>query len=242
MKLDLPILYEDNDILAFDKPSQVLVVPDRWDKEEFNIMDYVHREISPDIYNVHRLDYATSGVLLCAKNKPALDFLSGMFQARTVSKRYEALTLGSPVDDEMTIDLPIMEDPQNPGKMMTKKKQGKPSETHVRVITRWRGFSHVEAFPVTGRTHQIRVHLKAIGCPVIADPIYSDGRGLYLSDIKRAYKSKEEEERPLIGRLALHAESLEIKHPETKIPMRIRSPLPKAFEVSIKYLKKFAGL
>jgi RluA family pseudouridine synthase len=243
MKLPFSTLYEDDDVIAFDKPTGLLVIPDRWDKEEKNMMGLIHQHISKDIFNVHRLDYETSGVLLCTKNKNALDFLSGQFQARTVKKRYEVITLGSPLEDEFTIDLPIMEDPQNPGKMMAKKKQGKPSETHVRVLTRWRGYSWLEAFPLTGRTHQIRVHLKAVGCPVVADPIYGDGRGLLLSDIKRAYKyNKEGEERPLIGRLALHAESIEVKHPTSKIPMTIHSPQPKTFEVAIKYLKKFAGL
>jgi len=237
------ILYQDDDIIAFDKASGLLVAPDRWDKEEENLMDLIHRHVSPEIFNVHRLDRETSGVLLCSKNKATLDSLTGQFQSRTVQKRYIAITLGSPAADEMTIDLPLMEDPNNLGRMLAKKKQGKPSETQIRVLTRWRGYAWLEVFPITGRTHQIRVHLKAIGCPVIGDPFYGDGRGLFLSDIKRAYKYKEEEdERPLIGRLALHAESIEVRHPGSKELISIHSPIPKTFEVGIKYLKKFAGL
>jgi RluA family pseudouridine synthase len=243
MPFSVPILYQDDDLIAFDKPSGLLIAPDRWDKKQENLMDMIHQNIGADIFNVHRIDRETSGIVLCAKNKTSLDYLTGQFQARSVQKRYLAIVLGSPLSDEMTIDLPIMEDPSNPGVMMAKKKLGKPAETKICVITRWRGYSLLEAFPITGRTHQIRVHLKAIGCPVVGDPVYSDGRGLFLSEIKRAYKQKEEEtERPLLGRLALHAEKIEIRHPKSKEMIAIKSPIPKQFEVSIKYLKKFVGL
>ncbi len=238
-----PILFEDDVLLAFDKPSGLLVAPDRWDKDRENLMDQVHSHLSPEIFNVHRLDFETSGVLLCSKEKRSHDFLTGEFQERRVKKRYLAITRGAPPEDEMTIDRPLSEDPRQVGRMRSNRSGGKAAETQLKVLTRWRGYALVELFPITGRMHQIRVHLTSIRSPVVADPMYGDGKPLMLSDIKRGYKHKEkEEERPLLGRLGLHAESLTIRHPITREPLTITSPLPKPFEVSIKYLKRFAGL
>ncbi len=237
-----PILFEDECLIAFDKPSGLLTVPDRWDKDLVSLIKLIHEKRSPDIFNAHRLDRETSGVLLCAKTKPALDELARQFEKQEVGKRYVAITLGTLPEEEMVIEKPIEEDRYTPGKMRTSHKYGKASETHVRMLVRWRGYSLVEAFPKTGRTHQVRVHLASCGCPVLVDSMYGDAKGLMLSDIKRAYKQKDEEpERPLIGRLALHAESLTVKHPATREMLTIHSPMPKAFEVAVKYLKRFAG-
>ncbi len=237
-----PILFEDETLIAFDKPGGLLVVPDRWDKDLTNLMQIVHEKLSAGISNVHRLDRETSGVFLCTKTKMALDDLSGQFQSKHVKKRYVAITLGVMPDDEMAVRKPILEDEHRPGKMRVGKKSGKPSETLLRTLTRWRGYSLVEAFPITGRTHQIRVHLAFLGCPVLADPLYGDGNGLMLSAIKGDYKHKSEPERPLLGRLALHAESITFTHPANHQVMTIRSPLPKTFEVAIKYLRRYAGM
>jgi RluA family pseudouridine synthase len=241
MKLP-PIVFEDESLIAFDKPSGLLIAPDRWDKNRENLMDLIH-EKSPETFNVHRLDSETSGVLLCAKTKSALDKVSRQFEDQKVEKRYLAIVAGSPVDDETVVRRAIAEDYHVPGRMRLSSQYGKPSETTIKVITRWRGYALVEAFPKTGRTHQIRVHLVSIGCPVLADSLYGSAEGLLLSSIKRAYKHKgKDEERPLIGRLALHAQSLELTHPTTGEPLKIESPIPHDFEVSIKYLKRFAGL
>lgn len=207
------------------------------------MMDVVHRDFSPDVFNVHRLDMETSGVLLCSKNRKAHDSLSGQFQDRKVEKRYLALTRGVPPERVMTIKRPMMEDDRYPGRMRCSRNTGKPAETLLCLLTQWRGYALLEVFPKTGRTHQIRVHLTSIRCPVLADPLYGDGKPLMLSDIKHGYKKKkDEEERPLIGRLALHAESITFVHPVTGETVTICSPMPKSFEVSIKYLKRFAGM
>jgi RluA family pseudouridine synthase len=238
-----PILFEDDHLLAFDKPSGLLVAPDRWNPDALNLAQMIREQMGPGIFNVHRLDRDTSGVILCAKNKAALDRLSGQFQARTVQKRYVAIALGSPLDDEMTVTVPVVEDARHPGRMRIDKHARQPASTRFRVLERWRGYSLIEAFPSTGRTHQIRVHLTFLGCPVLADPFYGDGQGLLLSSIKTGYKHKSgEDERPLLSRLALHAESLGLKHPVTGQPLSIHSPLPKSFNVAIKYLRRFVGL
>jgi 23S rRNA pseudouridine1911/1915/1917 synthase len=254
-----PILFEDDAMIAFDKPSGLLIAPDRWDKKKENLMGLVHARYGHGVANVHRLDADTSGLLLCAKTKVALDFLSGQFQSKTVRKKYLAFAVILPIEQAMKVVTPIRdatgtlpdtfsvevalgEDERQPGRMRVfKGRGGKDSVTEFRVLERFGRFVFLECSPLTGRTHQIRVHLAAAGAPVLNDPFYGDPAILLrLSDIKRRYKGKEEE-KPLIARLALHASELTLKHPETKEPVTLSAPLPHEFVVALKYLRKFAA-
>jgi 23S rRNA pseudouridine1911/1915/1917 synthase len=240
-----PVLYEDDALVAFDKPSGLLVAPDRRDKARANLMDLVHTARGPDTANVHRLDPDTSGIVLCAKTKPALDFLSGQFQAKTVVKIYSALTVGIPPADEFTVDLVLKEDEAQPGRMCVVKKHGQASVTEFSVRERFPqpagrpAFACLECRPLTGRTHQIRVHLAASGTPILNDPLYGDATALLLSNLKRGYKNRADE-RPLLARLALHAGALTFTHPFSRARLTIAAPLPKDFAVALKYLRKFA--
>lgn len=234
-----PIIYDDETMLAFDKPSGLLVAPDRWDKKRVNLMGLVHEHMGHQVANVHRLDADTSGILLCAKTKPALDYLSGQFQSKTVEKKYLALVVGAPPEDLFVVDRPIREDEHHPGRMRAVPKAGKASVTEFKVLERFGRFSWIECRPLTGRTHQLRVHLAASKYPILNDPFYGDPEAkLLLSDLKRGYKGRADE-KPLITRLALHASELTVKHPTTKEPVVIRAELPNEFEVSLKYLRKF---
>jgi RluA family pseudouridine synthase len=247
-------------MVAFDKPSGMLVAPDRWDKTRENLMGLVHAKMGHHVANVHRLDADTSGVLLCAKTKPALDFLSGQFQSKTVAKRYLALVallpperamkLATPVvtreadgslPENFTVDLALGEDETQPGRMRVfRKRGGKPSVTEFHVLEWFGGFALMECRPLTGRTHQIRIHLAAVGSPVLNDPFYGDPEvKLLLSGLKRRYKGRDDE-KPLIDRLALHASDLSLKHPVTREPVTIGAELPNEFEVALKYLRKFS--
>lgn len=257
-----PVIYEDETLIAFDKPSGMLVAPDRWDKKRENLMGLVHDKMGHGVANVHRLDADTSGILLCTKEKGALDFVSGQFQSKTVRKVYHALCVGTPApelfvrkedprgtpppeplaDDEFYVDRDLVDDEEQPGRMRTVRKHGKPSQTIVKVLERFQGFTLVECRPVTGRTHQLRVHLQYSGLPILNDPFYGDGvTVLMLSQLKRGYKGRSDE-KPLIDRLALHASRLKVKHPVTKEVVEIMAPLPNEFEVALKYLRKFAQL
>lgn len=270
-----PVLFEDDVLVAFDKPSGLLVAPDRWDKTRENLMGQVHSEsrYGRAVANVHRLDADTSGVLLCTKAKPALDFVSGQFQAKAVAKKYHAFAVVLPPDqamkvmapvrdaagalpDTFTIDVALGEDERQPGRMrIFKGRGGKACTTEFRTLERFGGgrafersgaggggFAFVECRPLTGRTHQLRVHLAAAGAPILNDPFYGHPEiQLRLSDLKRGYKGREDE-KPLVGRLALHASELTIQHPVTREPLTICAPLPHEFEVALKYLRKFAAV
>jgi 23S rRNA pseudouridine1911/1915/1917 synthase len=262
-----PILFEDDTLIAFDKPSGLLVAPDRWDKSRANLMGMVHThpKYGHGVANVHRLDADTSGILLCAKSKPALDFLSGQFQSKTVQKKYHAVVAVLPAEramkvmapvrdaagllpDTFTVEVALGEDERQPGRMRVfKGRGGKDCVTEFRTLERFAagrngiaaGYAFVECRPLTGRTHQLRVHLAAAGAPILYDVFYGDRDvKLLLSDLKRGYKGRDEE-KPLIGRLALHASELTLKHPATREPFTLQSPLPQEFEVGLKYLRKF---
>jgi 23S rRNA-/tRNA-specific pseudouridylate synthase len=253
-----PVVFEDDAVIAFDKPGGLLVAPDRWDKGRENLMGLVHARLGRQVANVHRLDADTSGILLCAKTKPALDFLSGQFQAKRVDKTYLAMAVVLPAERamkvavpvraaagglpaEFAVDLALGPDEAHPGRMRVfRRRGGKPSETRFRVLEAFGKFAWLECRPITGRTHQIRVHLAAAGAPVLNDRFYGDpDETLLLSDLKRRYKGREEE-RPLIGRLALHASALAFLHPMTREPVAVSAPLPHEFEVALKYLRKFS--
>lgn len=258
-----PILYEDDVLMAFDKPSGLLIAPDRWDKARANLMAMVHAKFGEHVANVHRLDADTSGVLLCTKDKAALDFVSGQFQAKAAKKTYHALSVVLPVEaamkvvrpvrdesgllpDEFTVDLALGEDETQPGRMrIFKRRGGKASTTVFRTLERFhdrrgRAFAWVECSPLTGRTHQLRVHLAGAGAPILGDPFYGAPEvELRLSDLKRGYKGREDE-RPLMARLALHASVLTVTHPVTREPVTITAPLPHEFEVTLKNLRRFA--
>jgi 23S rRNA pseudouridine1911/1915/1917 synthase len=257
--LPLPeILQEDDTLLAFDKPAGVAVSKDQQSKGREALMDRVRARFGDDVANVHRLDPEASGVLLCAKTKIALDYLSGQFQSKTADKRFLALVTVLPAErampvaaalraadgglaDAFTIDLPLVDDRREPGQMRVGKGQGaRECLTEFKVLERFGRFAWLECQPVTGRTHQLRVHLAAAGAPVLNDRLYGDlTLKLLLSDLKRGYKGREEE-KPLIARLALHASELTFKHPTTKEPVTVRAPLPLEMEIALKYLRKFS--
>ena len=234
-----PIIYEDAALLAFDKPSGLPVAPDRWHRAEENLMALVRVKFGPAVANVHRLDAETSGLVLCTKTKAALDFVSGQFQSKTAVKLHHALVAGSPPEDGFTVDLPIEDDPALLGRMRVNKKTGKPAVTEFQVLERFGRWTLLECRPLTGRRHQIRVHLRSVEFPILNDPLYGDGSTLLLSALKRGYKGRADE-KPLLARLALHAGGLTLRHPLTREPITLTAPWPNDFEVALKYLRKFA--
>jgi len=249
---EVPVLYEDEHLLALDKPAGLLTSPDRYDPQRPNLMKLLHAGISTGkpwareraldyLMNAHRLDFETSGVLLLAKSKPVLVALANQFGSEKPIKEYAALVRGNPASDEFEIDARLAPHPKDPARMRVDPKRGKKSRTRVQVVQRFRGFALLKCLPLTGRTHQIRVHLCHVGLPIAGDSVYG-GPPLFLSSLKPDYRKKKgEPERPLIGRTALHAETLRLAHPVTQAELTISAPWPKDLTVAVKYLQRFAG-
>lgn len=239
MKHRLEIIYEDSSLVVLNKPAGLLSIPDRHDPEKPNLYQMLLERYG-DILIVHRLDKGTSGAIVYARTPEAHRSLSYQFEQRQVQKIYLALVEGIPYPSEGTIEKALAPHPTQAGKMIVSNK-GKAAVTQYQTTETFRNYSAVEVDIQTGRTHQIRVHMSAIGHPVLADALYSQREAFYLSEIKgrRFNLSKEEEERPLLSRPALHAARLTLKHPETSRKMVFEAPLPKDMRATLNQLRKW---
>ena len=248
---EIPVVYEDEHLLALDKPSGLLTSPDRYDPERPNLMKLLHAGIAASkpwarerglnyLMNAHRLDFETSGVILLARSKPILVELANMFGSEKPAKRYTALVQGALAEDSFDVDAALEPHPFKVGLMRVNPKRGKRSRTHFEVKERFARWTLLQCEPLTGRTHQIRAHLRYAGLPLVGDRLYG-GKPMWLSRLKTDYRLKPgKEERPLIARVALHAEELSLVHPVTSASVKISAPLPKDLAVTVKYLRKYA--
>lgn len=231
--LPLTILYEDAQLVAVQKPSGLLVVPDRFDPEQPTLFDAVWyhlyqgaRERPPEESLprlVHRLDRGTSGVVVFAKTYEAQRALSRAFEGNLVKKRYLALVAGQ-LSGERVIDEPLAPLRKKKG-LMVVDPAGKPARTEVRALETFARHSLVEALPRTGRQHQIRVHLAFIGHPLCFDPPYRRSEA-------------EPEIAAVCPRLTLHAAQLTLPHPETGEDLVLDAPLPEDFQQAIEAARK----
>ena len=238
--MKIEILYEDNDLLVANKPAGMLVVPDRFNASLASMNKELEKQVGSKIWVVHRLDRDTSGVICFAKNETAHRFLSILFQERDVNKYYAGLVKGVVVPEDGRIENYLAEHPANNGKMIVARK-GKHAVTDYKVAAQWPLYALVQFQIHTGRTHQIRVHMQSIGHPLVADELYGDGKPFMLSEIKRKYRlsDKDEEERPLLSRLALHAYKLEF-YKEDGTHVVAEAPLPKDMAACVKQLDKWS--
>lgn len=202
MKLD--IIHENNFFIALNKPSGLLSVPDRMQSEP-SLKDMLLQRYG-NIYTVHRLDKGTSGIIVFAKDEITHKQLSQLFEEKNVQKFYVGLVNGNPMTANGKIDAPIMMHPADNGTMIISPK-GKHSLTDYTIIEQFKFYSWMQFQIHTGRTHQIRVHMKHIGHTIVCDELYGDGKPILLSSIKKKFNlsKKEDEERPLLNRLALHS-------------------------------------
>lgn len=237
MPSPLPVLYSDASLVVIDKPSGILSIPDHWDPEVPDAVSEL-RAVWGRLFVVHRLDKDTSGVLIYARSADAHKSLGAAFESRSVSKIYRALVRGSPTWDETSCELPLMPDGDRLHRTVVTAHHGKRSATSFVVIARYKDFALVEARPETGRTHQVRVHLAALGHPCLCDPLYGDGEALLLSKLKRRWKGDPFAERPLLARAALHALSAEFPHPLTGASLKVEAPLPKDMRAAVSQLEK----
>lgn len=235
-KLNDQIIFQNEDFVAINKPAGLLTIQDREGKE--TSLKALLREQFDDVFTVHRLDRETSGIVVFALNETVHKHLSQQFEKRETKKIYNGLVLGKPVQTEGVINEPIAEHPVKKGHMTVHRK-GKESITEYNVLQSYRYFSWMEFRILTGRTHQIRVHMKHLGHPIVCDPLYGDGKPVFISQFKRNYNlsQTEDEERPILARLALHAAQLSFKGLNGE-DITLEAPLPKDLRASLNQLAK----
>ncbi len=203
----LSVIYQDDTILVVDKPAGLLSVPGKLEGRK-DCLESRLRTAFWDSLLVHRLDCDTSGVMIFARSKVAQGFLGQEFEQRRTKKTYIARVCGLLVQDSGQIDLPIGSDWPNRPRQMVDPVNGRSATTDWQVISRSETETRVRLYPLTGRSHQLRVHMMALGHPILGDPIYATGA---VQDFPR---------------LMLHAESLSLHHPRTKEWVTFSSPCP----------------
>ena len=235
MKLADHVIFENGAFVAINKPAGVLTIPDRAGKEP-SLKTFLKQQYG-EIFTVHRLDRDTSGLVVFAKTEDAHKQLSQAFEGRDVKKLYLGLAMGKPAQPSGTIDAGIAEHPVKKGLMVVTAK-GKASVTDYEVLEQFRFYSWMQFQIHTGRTHQIRVHLKHIGHPIVCDPVYGDGKPVLLSSLKKKYNlsKTEEAERPILARLALHSWKLHFLLFDQSY--ELEAPLPKDLKAVLQQLRK----
>lgn len=241
------ILYEDDMLAAVNKPPGMVVHPGKghWSgtlaaalQHHFDQLSCLGGPTRPGI--VHRLDRDTSGVLVVAKNDRAHQRLADQWADRSVEKEYTAIVVGNPPLDRDVIDLPIGPHPYQREKMAVRRDHpmSRPAESFYEVLERFDGLALVRVLPKTGRTHQIRVHLAAVGTPVLCDRLYGGRARITRGEIVRS----DDESAVLLERQALHASRLKIAHPETGEPLELTAPLPDDLQAVLDELRAWRAL
>ena len=239
MRLKPDIIFENEELVAVNKPSGLLTLPDRFDATMDSLRGILAARYG-EIYTIHRLDRDTSGLILFAKTPAAQQYYTALFEERKIEKTYIGLVEGTLPQAAGTFDQPIGEHPYIKGRMVVVRK-GKYAITHYSVLEKLGRYSLLSFRIETGRTHQIRVHLHNAGHPIACDPIYGSGDPILLSTIKKKFNlSKDAEaERPLLNRLGLHAWKLSFTNSRGD-QQHLEAPLPKDLEACIKQLRKWS--
>ncbi len=243
--IPLDVLYQDDHLVVVNKPPGMVVHPARgnWSGTLASALQF---HFGPGLSSsggptrpgiVHRLDRDTSGAILVARTDLAHARLAAQFADRSVEKEYFALVAGCPDRDRDFIHRPIGVHPHQREKMAIRRDQsaGRPAETFYEVLERFEGFAALKLLPKTGRTHQLRVHLSHIGCPVLCDRQYGSRGRITRGEIRR----DPDDTLVLLDRQALHARRLKFTHPETGQPLQIEAPLPADITTVLTELRTF---
>ncbi len=228
------ILFENDNLIVVNKPAFLSSLDDR-EGGEINLLRLA-KQYSDDAQICHRLDRETSGALIIAKNPETYRFVSMQFEHRKVNKIYHAVINGTQVFEDLHVDLPIL---NLGGKNVSiNRQEGKAAETIFNSLKYYKHYTLVECRPITGRMHQIRIHLASQRANIAGDEMYG-GLPVFLSQIKRGYRiGKDQEELPIMKRFALHARQVTFKIDENT-EMSFEAPYPKDFATLIKLLDKF---
>jgi RluA family pseudouridine synthase len=248
---EIPVLYEDEHILALAKPATLAVSADPERPDQPHLLGLLHQGIASGkpwaatrnlsfLSNAHRLDTEATGVLLLAKSKPTLTTLLDSFGADKAILSYVTLVAGEPSEARFSIDAKLAPDLLRPGLMRVDAKSGKRARTTFQVLERFRGWTLLQCVPLPNRPHQVRVHAGRLGWRLAGDQSYG-GKPLWLSRLKPGFRLKPNHtERPLLARACLHAEKLDLNHPITGQALSVQAAWPKELQVALKYLRKYA--
>lgn len=232
------ILLETEDVILVNKPRGFVSIPDRWDKEGTSLFG-MGQKYFPDLMVCHRLDKMTTGLMVFAKNPDAHRDISIQFQDREIVKHYSALAMGVKDIKDYVVDAPI--NVVQGGKVKIDNLNGKPATTVFDTAELFEEHTLFDCQPLTGRTHQVRIHLSVLGSPIVGDTEYG-GKDVYLSHLKYNYKpNRRGEERPLNDGYLLHAAGLYLRLPGEEESRNFIAPLPEHFEVVLRMLRKFAS-
>ena len=240
--IPLNIIYEDSDLIILNKPADIIVHPARGNTHGTlvnGLAFYCDKlssglgELRPGI--VHRLDKNTTGVMVVTKNDIAQWKVAKQFERRQVKKTYLAIVQGTPELTADRIKAPLGIHPRIREKYAIRPEKGKEAITFYEVLESFRGFSLLRLAPQTGRTHQIRVHLLYIKHPIVADDMYG-GKFIYPWQLADAESTPQD---PVINRVALHASTLEFKHPTTEKKVKFEAPLPEDMQNLLALLRKY---
>ncbi len=248
-KQTIEVLYEDDHLVAVNKPAGLRVIPDSFNAALPNLLTMLESRYrkalgqeGQQLWVVHRIDMHTSGVVIFARTPEMHRHLNRMFEHGEVHKTYWAVVRGYVQPREGRIDFPMAPHPSR-SRMMIISEKGKPARTDYRVLEEFEHFTLVEVYPRTGRTHQIRVHFQAIGNPLAIDPIYAKTLSIDISNLKRDVVRKRHslDETPpaLMQRLTLHALRLSFTHPLTGKSFEVEAALPKDFRALLSALRKW---
>jgi 23S rRNA pseudouridine1911/1915/1917 synthase len=248
--IPLEVLYEDAALVVINKPADMVTHPGKAHyggtlaaalQFHFNQLSDAAGKLRPGI--VHRLDRDTTGVIIVAKDNQVHHRLSDQFARREVHKEYRAIVRGTVERDTGLIETHLRIHPKVREKMMVCEPEGssRPAVTRYEVLQRFRGFTEVRLLPQTGRTHQLRVHLKHIGHPIVADRLYGGQGELRFEEIT-ADATNGDGDGTLISRQALHARRLELRHPVTERVMAWEAPLPDDMQRTLEALRRYRTL
>ena len=239
---DYTLLYSDENIVVLNKRSGLLIAADRYDEDAPRLDISAEKEFGK-LYAIHRIDKDTSGCVIYARTAEAHRSLSMQFEHREVEKIYHALVYGRPLWQEKHVDQKLLADGDARHRTVPNARYGKDAVTDFRLFGACGPYSWIEARPRTGRTHQIRAHLKELGLSIVCDPLYSGNqKPVRLSEIKRKWNGDTENERPLLSRLALHAYRLTVTHPVSGQRLTFTAPYPKDMEATRKQLAGIFGV
>lgn len=226
------LLFEDEDYFVVSKPPFIATLEDRADPT--NLLALA-RAYAADAQACHRLDKDTSGALAFAKNPEAYRHMSMQFENRQVVKIYHAIADGNHAFQDVLVDLPILK--QNDGTVKISKREGKPAQTYFTTLKSYKQHTLVQCKPITGRMHQIRIHLATLQASITGDDMYG-GKPFYLSSVKRGFNLKKQtEEQPIMKRMALHAYALTFADLKGTT-QAVEAPYPKDFQALVRQLEK----